>query len=56
MGVYQPMRDIFKKYTIKNFIMRKFYQSNYDMAILTQDGSVLNCGQSMLSLKPKKKF
>ena len=32
------MRDIFKKYN-KNYIMRKFYQSNYDMAILTQDGS-----------------
>ena len=55
MGVYQPMRDIFKKYTIKNYIMRKFYQSNYDMAILTQDGSGSEFWSKYALTKTKRK-
>lgn len=55
MGVYQPMRDIFKKFSIKNYIMRKIYQSNYDMAILTQDGSGSELWSKYALTKTKKK-
>ncbi len=39
MGVYEPMRSIYFKNSFKNFIMKKFYKSNFDLSILTQDGS-----------------
>lgn len=39
MGIYQPMRDIYQNFSLKNYFMRKAYQSNYDFALVTQDGS-----------------
>ena len=39
MGVYEPMRSIYEKNNPKNYIVRKFYKSNFDLSILTQDGS-----------------
>ncbi len=39
MGVYEPMRSIYSKNSFKNYLMKKFYNSNFDLSILTQDGS-----------------
>ncbi len=39
MGVYEPMRSIYIKNSFKNYVMKKLYNSNFDLSILTQDGS-----------------
>lgn len=39
MGVYDAMRKVYKKFSIKNLILRFSYSLNYNALIFTQDGS-----------------